>query len=454
MKGSMNRRGAAAVLAMMIMVLFVILLSAAAPMISQEVRFYKLNRDLIEAQYAAEAGAKVALMALYKPSTVWNWVGQDVQFDAAYPASQKNYHVTLVRADAVTPAVTNGQLPKANMVFTVTSVGTVNGMKKTVTVKAKTSLSSVLDYAIYSGSGNTTLNTAVVNGDTATNMTLVSNNKSTINGNATAGTINVPSGVISGTTYCNTSVNYTCSPMPTLGPLDVSDLRVAMPAFPSPMPSGTYSHTGNWTQTSLDATGQTVTIYVQGGSFTLASGATIKAKALTIHAQGGITLLQNAVVQADSGGTIDFYADGGSITLDTGSQVLGSTVTFITQRSDTTTTYAFNGGTINYNNPNSKTKIYSYGNVTIAKNALIGSQMSAFIMASANGAAAGSIVANSANLNNTMLLAEGSIDVNGGTYAGVYSETYAMLNRDTTVTWQSFNAKALDLPFAIRSWGY
>ena len=92
--------------------------------------------------------------------------------------------------------------------------------------------------------------------------------------------------------------------------------------------------------------------------------------------------------------------------------------------------------------------------MTVSSNALIGSTMSAFIMASANGAATGSIVASSADLNNTLLIAEGDMQVSGGTYAGLYSEQTLQLNKDTIVTYKSSNAKALDLPFAIRSWGY
>ena len=455
MKRPTNRQGASSILAMLIMVLFVMLLAATAPMIAHEIRFSRINRDSIEAQYAAEAGAKVALMSLYKPSTVWNWVGQDVPFDAAFPAAQKKYVVTLTRADGVTPAVSDGTLPKANMVFTITSEGTVNNTKKTVTVKAKTSLSNVLQYAVYSGNGNTTMNTAVINGDTATNKTLTTNNKTVINGASTASTISVPAGVISGSTYCNTSANYTCRTMTVLAPLDVSDLRIPMPTFPSPLPSGSNSHTGNYRQsTNINTPGQPVTIYVQGGSFTLGSGNSITGSHITIHAQGAVTLEQNALIQADSGGSISIYADGGSVTLNKGSQILGSTVTFIAARTDTTTTFSFNGGTINYNNPNSRTKIYSLGNVTVSSNALIGSTMSAFIMASANGAATGSIEASSADLNNTLLIAEGDMQVSGGTYAGLYSEQTLQLNKDTIVTYKSSNARALDLPFAIRSWGY
>jgi hypothetical protein len=452
---STNRQGASSILAMLIMVLFLMLLSAAAPMIVHEIRFFRINRDGIEAQYAAEAGAKVALMSLYKPSTVWNWVGQDVPFDASFPTTQKKYVVTLTRADGVTPAVTDGQLPKANMVFTITSEGIVNNMKKKLIVKAKTSLSNVLRYAVYSGSGNTTMNTAVINGDTATNQTLTTNNKTVIHGDATASTIAVPGGVISGMAYCNSSANYSCRPMPVLAPLDVSDLRIPMPAFPSPLPSGSNSHVGNYRQsTNINTPGQPVTIYVQGGSFTLGSGNSITGSHITIHAQGGVSLEQNALIQADSGGSISIYAESGSVTLNKGSQILGSTVTFIAARTDTTTTFSFNGGTINYNNPNSRTKIYSFGNVTVSSNALIGSTMSAFIMASANGAATGSIEANSADLNNTLLIAEGNMQVSGGTYAGLYSEQTLQLNKDTIVTYKPANATALDLPFAIRSWGY
>jgi hypothetical protein len=454
MKRPPNRQGASSILAMLIMVLFVMLLAAAAPMISHEIRFFRINRDSIEAQYAAEAGAKAALMSLYKPSTVWNWIGQDVPFDAAYPVTQKKYVVTLTRADGVTPAVIDGTLPKANMVFTITSEGTVNNMKKKVIVKAKTSLSNVLKYAVYSGSGSTVMNTAVINGDTATNQTLTTNNKTVINGAATAGTINVPAGVISGSTYCNSSANYSAAQCRSW-----RRWMYRIFGFPCGVPFAAAERFQfpYWRLSSkhqYQYPGQPVTIYVQGGSFTLGSGNSIIGSRIMIHAQGGVTLEQNALIQADSGGSIGIYADDGSVTLNKGSQILGSTVTFVAARTDTTTTFSFNGGTINYNNPNSRTKIYSFGNVTVSSNALIGSTMSAFIMASANGAATGSIEASSAELNNTLLIAEGDMQVSGGTYAGLYSEQKLQLNKDTTVTYKPSNATALDLPFAIRSWGY
>jgi hypothetical protein len=455
MRKNSKSSGSVMVLGLFLLLILSGLLAAVSPMIINELKFSTINRDAIEAQFAAEAGAKVALEALYKEQNRdWSWVYTDAnpvvnQFDAVYPTDKKKYKVTLSRADGVVPAVTNGQLAKGNMVFTIVSEGTVGIEKRTVTVKAKTSLSSVLNYAIYSENGNTTMNTATVTGKVATRKTLITNNKSAINGTATASILDVPAGVITGTTYCNSSVDATrCDQtMPTIGPLIVSDLSVPMPVFP---PAGAISHNGN---TNINTPTVDVVIAVQGGGYSL-NGKSIIGKNITIHAKGSIELLQNSTIQAASGGTVSLYADGGSVILDNGSQLLGSEVVVIAKRSDSASTFSFNGGTINYNNPNSKTKIYSYGNVSgVNAKAVIGSTMSAFIMATATASALGTISANSANLNNTMLIGQGSVDVSGGTYAGIYSQNAVTLNKDTIVTYKASNATALDLPFAIRSWG-
>ena len=65
-----NKRGAATILAVGVMLFLGIILSGVLPMITQEVRSGTQNRDGVEAQYAAEAGAKRAIAALLAASAV------------------------------------------------------------------------------------------------------------------------------------------------------------------------------------------------------------------------------------------------------------------------------------------------------------------------------------------------------------------------------------------------
>ena len=54
------------------------MLAAASPMIVNEVKMNTINRDMIDAQFAAEAGAKVGIAAVYakKTSSELDWLGK------------------------------------------------------------------------------------------------------------------------------------------------------------------------------------------------------------------------------------------------------------------------------------------------------------------------------------------------------------------------------------------
>ena len=70
-----NRQGSVTILAIGVMLFLGIILSGVMPMITQEVRSGTLNRDAVEAQYAAEAGLKRALTGLVVADKDWDWLG-------------------------------------------------------------------------------------------------------------------------------------------------------------------------------------------------------------------------------------------------------------------------------------------------------------------------------------------------------------------------------------------
>lgn len=454
MRKNSKSSGSVMVLGLFLLLILSGLLAAVSPMIINELKFSTINRDAIEAQFAAEAGAKVALEALYKASTSWSWVGKETTFVAG--DTTKNYKVTLA------PGVTEGVEPAAHTVFTITSVGTVRNMKRTVTVRAKTALNSMLNYAVFSEK-DITINTGTITGSIASNTTLTINkNAGIINGNALAWTLNDSSNHIKFpyTTTCKYPT-ATCDQTITEQPnsrLNVAALSQSLPPF-SPtggnlptasenLPGGSYYINANYSMNNdyTISSGQSVTIYVNG-RFDMTGRIKGTGKNITIYATGDILVNNGAVIQTEEvGGTVNIYSRT-NLTMNgksgNRSEVNGSTVTMIIGES-----FSFNGGTINANLANSVTKVYVNGNVTAANNAIIGSTMTAMIVSSN-----GTINVGSSALNNTLLIAKGAISAsNGCTVAGLYSENSISVG-GATVTYSPNTKNSLDLPFAIRSWG-
>ena len=89
-----SQRGSVTIMAIGVMMFLGIILSGVFPMITQEVRSGSVNRDAVEAQYAAEAGLKRAIAAMQAESTDWAWIvqGQTRNFTSE---AGKTYKVTL-----------------------------------------------------------------------------------------------------------------------------------------------------------------------------------------------------------------------------------------------------------------------------------------------------------------------------------------------------------------------
>lgn len=141
-----QRQGTAVILALGGLMLLGIFISALAPLASQEVRSGMQNRDLLEAQNVAEAGAKRAIALFYQTSPVWSWLDQPsastnwrsfVDGDTA-----KQYHVSIIKdGKQIVPSY-----PPAGGTYYITSVGQVGTVIKTVkTSVTVTSISTAID---------------------------------------------------------------------------------------------------------------------------------------------------------------------------------------------------------------------------------------------------------------------------------------------------------------------
>jgi type II secretory pathway pseudopilin PulG len=138
-----NQRGSAAIFALVVFVFIGIMLGALLPYITTEYLFATKTRDLIEAQYAAESGIKMALSQFNKsPSSDWDWLDKKQNFAND---STTTYQVS------ITGPGTSSARPTASPdsgVYTVTSVGEVVG-KSTKTVTANITI-GIAPYALYS----------------------------------------------------------------------------------------------------------------------------------------------------------------------------------------------------------------------------------------------------------------------------------------------------------------
>lgn len=145
-----RQRGSATMLAIGTMMFLAILASAASTLVNSELRFSKINGDAIEAQFAAEAGAKRAISMFHQTEQVWTWldVNGTLNWQTLGEDANKRYHVkTELGGAQIVPAN-----PAVSGEYTITSVGNVRGTTRSVTVKV-TALSAVASifnkYALY-----------------------------------------------------------------------------------------------------------------------------------------------------------------------------------------------------------------------------------------------------------------------------------------------------------------
>lgn len=199
-----DNRGSVTLLAIGVMAFLGIILSGVMPMITQEVRMGTLNRDAVEAQYAAEAGAKRAVASLLAASTDWSWLNAEKNFTGetgktykvGFTTSTSVCKVTSDCASYITP--TNGTAPTSGC-YCLQSTGKVNGMSKKVAVATKiaaASMPAALSSIVFGNANIIMNNTATINGSAGTNGYIQMTSGNAITGVATYNTTSTTSSVI------------------------------------------------------------------------------------------------------------------------------------------------------------------------------------------------------------------------------------------------------------------
>lgn len=140
-----SQHGSVTIIAVSFVVFFSIILSGLMPMTINQLSLIPKNRDLIEAQYAAESGIKVALSQFNKsPNCVWGWLDTNQTFAND---STKKYKVSIVGPG--TSTATPKALPEIG-VYKITSIGKVGNSSKTVTANITISNTGSGKYSLYS----------------------------------------------------------------------------------------------------------------------------------------------------------------------------------------------------------------------------------------------------------------------------------------------------------------
>jgi|GEM_PF-1820015 len=353
-----NQKGSAMLLALLTMVFLAIVLSGLVPLVNSQMLLSSKNNDVIEAQYAAEAGAKRAIVGFMKNRLDWAWSdGTQQSFCDPYSTTEKNYVVT------IDPPITNGFAPTAGTTYTITSVGSIGKARKSIILKVKAgSGDTVFQYGIYSGKAMS-LWSGTVNGNVGTSSNLAITG-ATVNGNVfTNGTFTIYSGHILGNaTYVATpEEKYQLTPYisgtlvpattTTFTTLDISSLMKYAPTIPT-IPSFPTSSAGytaissgaeliagnyycdgdysNWSGNNFNiASGQSLVLYVNGtftGNFNITGGGNI-----LIYAKKGVALNNNNI----SGSTIEINS-GTTFALSNSSSINGSISATIQSVSDLT----------------------------------------------------------------------------------------------------------------------
>ena len=153
-----NQRGSASVIALCLVLVLTIMSAGVAFMMNTEGRLATENKDLIEAKYAAESGAKRAIIEFEKindsKTPDWTWLNKDKAF--IDNIGTKKYKVIIYeKGDTTKTNVT--PVTTASKTYTIQATGMVNGVSKTMLLDVNvTSLSApgtpyyVGDAAFYS----------------------------------------------------------------------------------------------------------------------------------------------------------------------------------------------------------------------------------------------------------------------------------------------------------------
>ena len=478
-----SNRGSVTILAIGVMMFLGIILSGVLPMITQEVRSGTVNRDVIEAQYAAEAGLKRAAAALATEDTNWAWIttAQTVPFTSE---AGKTYKVSL-QADSP-QTLTDGVKPVAGWYY-LQSEGRVNNALKKLMVKVQLTigggLSGVYANGVF-GTAAININNSIINGSAGTNTTFTGWN-SAINGDLLAVVNNNSRSIWQKVNVTGTTTDNTSTPPAVAVPVPTFTTSFTMPAAPNvsgalawpvaqsmwkesgvTIPSGVYKLTGQWTagqstvavqpSTTLYATtgirfdnkseitmGANGTLYSGAGLTVESNGAKLTTQAnTTFYAVNQMALSNSAIVTMGDNAVLCI---GGGLKLDNGSVLTtqGKTTIYVNGDLELANggtainfggdTELFIGGRLVLSNP-SQISTAANSNVVIKANSI--SMANSSSVSSGTGSSLALLaettitMSNTASIGNALVMAKGDISIQGGSITGAVISTGAVVKMD------------------------
>ena len=312
-----ENRGSVTIMAIGVMMFLGIILSGVLPMITQEVRSGTMNRDVVEAQYAAEAGLKRAIAAMQAGETTWNWLGAARSFTGA---AGKTYSVSFVQAGVCKvvsgrtylAAPANGTAPASGW-YCLRSVGTVNGATKTVSVAVEytgAGLTGVFANGVF-GSGPVNMNSSTIYlGSIRTNSSFTGY-KATINGD-----LIVTGANNSSDPYQQNSVSGTTTNAASVIAVPTFSTAFTMPAIPGSTPNWP-DPPGNkpWNRTATVGSGS----YKTGSKLEIGKSAITVGNNSTIYVSSGLELNNDSTFTLGEGITLYVFGD---IKLSGGSKII------------------------------------------------------------------------------------------------------------------------------------
>lgn len=429
-----DNRGSVTILAIGIMAFLGIILSGVMPMITQEVRIGTMNRDVVEAQYAAESGLKRAIAGLETGGTSWAWIGQTLQFTSE---AGKTYMVSVQNTSPQT--LTNGIAPVAGDYY-LQALGKVGNASKTVSVKVKLTtagLSGVFTNGVF-GNSSVNANSSTINGSTATNGRFIGYNAK-INGNLTVVGQNNSTDTYQKVSVTGTTTDSTSTP---------AAQRTSVPTFSTtftmPSSAGASAWTiGNsiWNNNSINVSSGKYyysgalkigksTVNVQENSTLFFSGMEVgNASTLTLGnnavlcIDGDLKITGNVASTLKTLGVSTIYVTK-NLTIDNASslELGGDTVVYV-------------GGKLSLSNNSSKISTATGSNVIFKVNSISMSNATSII--SGTGASLALLaettisLSNTASINDAIVIAKGNIDLRGD---GPTTVTGTLISTGGTVT--------------------
>ena len=453
-----NQRGSVLIMGLLVLVVLGGMLAAASPMIVNEVKLNMVNRDMIDAQFTAEAGAKAGIAAVYAKNADWTWLGKPKNLTTA--EANKTYSVEIV--DASTNTAISGA-PVSGTTYKITSTGTVNGVsKKAVVSSLFSNAGGVFNYGAYS-SGAMKIVSGSLTGNIASDGLITVGNGVTVNGKVSyTGVTPVIGGSIQGTPTKVSSI----------GTLDVNSLMRYTPAMPVFSMSGTVlpnsnlalsgaynyvsnptsgkyyknSNFSNWSYLYTVAADQSIFIYVNGnytigtsitgggnitiyatgniethgniigdtvkiyaGGNILLSEKTITGNTIVLQSAGNFNVSGGSVLSPDNG-TVDIFS-GGKFDIGAGSITGGVVTITATSASSKVDAVNLHGGNINSGKPGYITKIFAGGDVNLTSLTIGGASMIV---------ATGSMDLHGMT-SSAILIANGDIEAASGSAGGLYT---------------------------------